>query len=166
MRLVYSVPSFPSKSTRSLFYKTGFGEKSNQGGRCSTRVALVSLVALTYAKFTWSGGLHPRMLRNLLHIRIATQSSSEGHSDQRFLNDWRTVNASRVFKKCKKHYPRSYRLVSFTSIHGKTMNKVHLEVSCCWCCCWLEIAIMSTKGKSSDQPSHPCGEMTGAVRLG
>jgi len=42
--------------------------------------------------------------------------------------DWRKPNVTPVFKKGKKEDPRNYRLVSLTSILGKMMEQLILEV--------------------------------------
>jgi len=47
---------------------------------------------------------------------------------ERYPKDWRKANVTPVFRKCKKEDPRIYRPVSLTSIPGKMMEQVILEV--------------------------------------
>jgi len=42
--------------------------------------------------------------------------------------DWRKANVAPIFKKGKKEDPGNYRLVSLTSIRGKMMEQLILEV--------------------------------------
>ncbi|PKU49337.1 rna-directed dna polymerase from mobile element jockey- hypothetical protein [Limosa lapponica baueri] len=75
-------------------------------------------------------GLHPRVLRELADVIakllsiIFEKSWKTGEVPER----WRKANVMLVFKKGKKENPGNYRPVSLTSIPGKLMDQLILDV--------------------------------------
>ncbi|KFP32754.1 RNA-directed DNA polymerase from mobile element jockey, partial [Colius striatus] len=75
-------------------------------------------------------GMHPRVLRELADVVakplsiIFEQSWRTGEVPE----DWRKANVTPVFKKSRKDDPGNYRQVSLTSIPGKVMVQLILDV--------------------------------------
>ncbi|KFP25232.1 hypothetical protein N325_10916, partial [Colius striatus] len=75
-------------------------------------------------------GTHPRVLRELADVVakplsiIFEQSWRTGEVSE----DWRKANVTPVFKKGRKDNSGNYRLVSITSIPGKAMEQLILNV--------------------------------------
>jgi len=75
-------------------------------------------------------GIHPRVLRDLASVIaeplfiIFERSWSTGEVPE----DWTKDNVTPVFKKDKKEDSGNYRLVSLTSIPGKVMEQLILDV--------------------------------------
>jgi len=81
-------------------------------------------------KFMGPNGMHPRVLKELAEV-IAEPISIIFERPWRIgevPEDWRKVNVTPVLKKGKKEDPGNYRLVSLTSIPGKTVEQLILEV--------------------------------------
>jgi len=75
-------------------------------------------------------GMHPRVLRELPDV-IAEPLSITFERSWRtgeVPEDWRKANVIPIFKKGKKEDPGNYRLVSLTSIPGKMVEQLILEV--------------------------------------
>jgi len=74
--------------------------------------------------------MHPRVLRELAVIIaeplsiILERSWRTGEVPE----DWRKANVTPIFKKGKKEDPWNYRSISLTSIPGKVMEQLMLEV--------------------------------------
>ena len=75
-------------------------------------------------------GMHPRVLRELVDVIAEPLSIIFGRpwSTGEVPEDWRKVSVTPVFKKGKKENPGNYRPVSLTSIPGKIMEQLILEV--------------------------------------
>jgi len=79
-------------------------------------------------------GMHPRVLRELADVIaeplsiIFERSWRTGEMPE----DWRKDTVSPVFKKGKKEDPGNYRPVSLTSIPGKVMEQLILDVILSW----------------------------------
>jgi len=75
-------------------------------------------------------GMHPRVLRELEDVIgeplsvIFERSWRTGEVPE----DWRKATVTAIFKKGKKEDPGNYRLASLTSIPGKVMEQLILEV--------------------------------------
>jgi len=75
-------------------------------------------------------GMHPRVLRepaDVIAEPLSTISERSWRTGE-VPEDWRRANVIPVFKKGKKEDPGNYRLVSLTSILGKMMELLILEV--------------------------------------
>jgi len=74
--------------------------------------------------------MHPRVLRELADVIaeplsiIFERSWRAGEVPE----DWKKAIVTAIFKKGKKEDPGNYRLVSLTSIHGKMMEQLILDV--------------------------------------
>ncbi|KFV77690.1 RNA-directed DNA polymerase from mobile element jockey, partial [Struthio camelus australis] len=75
-------------------------------------------------------GMHPRVLRELADVIarplsiILERSWRSGEVPE----EWKKASVTSVFKKGKKEEPGNYRPASFTSIPGKVMEQLLLEV--------------------------------------
>jgi len=76
-------------------------------------------------------GMHPRVLRGLADViaeplsTIFERSCRTGEVPE----DWRKASVITVFKKGKKEDPGNYRPISLTSIPGKMMEQLILDVT-------------------------------------
>ncbi|KGL83511.1 hypothetical protein N309_08491, partial [Tinamus guttatus] len=80
--------------------------------------------------FMGPDGMHPRLLRDLVHV-IAKPLSIIFERPWRtgeVPEDWKKANVTAVFKKGKKEDPGNYRPVSLTSVPGKVMERLMLAV--------------------------------------
>ncbi|PKU35644.1 rna-directed dna polymerase from mobile element jockey- hypothetical protein [Limosa lapponica baueri] len=75
-------------------------------------------------------GTHPQVLRELADVIVKPPSIISERSWRRgeVPEDWRKANVTPVFKKDKKEDPGNYRLISLTSIPGKVMEELVLDV--------------------------------------
>jgi len=75
-------------------------------------------------------GMHPQVLRELADVIAEPLSiiSERSWRTGEVLANWRKANVTPIFKKGKKEDPVNYRLVSLTSIPGKMMELLILEV--------------------------------------
>jgi len=75
-------------------------------------------------------GMHPRVMRELADVIAESLSIIFERSWRKgeVPEDWRKASVTPVFKKGKKEDPGNYRLVSLTSIPGKMMGQIILEV--------------------------------------
>jgi len=75
-------------------------------------------------------GMHPRVLRELADVIAETLSIifERPWRTREVPEDWRKANVIPIFKKDKKEDPGNYRLVSLTSLPGKMMEQLILEV--------------------------------------
>ncbi|GAB0179468.1 mitochondrial enolase superfamily member 1 [Grus japonensis] len=86
---------------------------------------------LNIHKFMGPDGMHPRVLRELADVIsmplsiIFKRSWRTGEVPE----DWRKADVTLVFKKGKNEDPGNYRPVSLTSIPGKVMEQLILEVT-------------------------------------
>jgi len=75
-------------------------------------------------------GMHPRVLRVLADVIVEPLSIIFERSWRtgEVPEDWRKANVTSVFKKGKKEDPGNHRLVNLTSIPGKVMEQLSLDV--------------------------------------
>ena len=74
--------------------------------------------------------MHPRVLRELADVISEPLSIIFERSWRtgEVLEDWRKASVTPIFKQGKKEEPGNYRLVSLTSIPGKVMEQLIIEV--------------------------------------
>ncbi|KFP30659.1 RNA-directed DNA polymerase from mobile element jockey, partial [Colius striatus] len=90
----------------------------------------VLLAKLNIHKSIGPDVIHPRVLKELANVVakplsiIFEQSWRTGHVPE----DWRKANVTPVFKKGRKDDPGNYRPVSLTSIPGKVMEQLILNI--------------------------------------
>ncbi|KFP27131.1 RNA-directed DNA polymerase from mobile element jockey, partial [Colius striatus] len=85
------------------------------------------LAKLNTHKSMGPDGMHPRVLRELADV-VAKPLSIIFEQSWRTGKDWRKANVTPVFKKGRKDDPGNCRLVSLTSILGKVMEQLILNV--------------------------------------
>ncbi|PKU41655.1 rna-directed dna polymerase from mobile element hypothetical protein [Limosa lapponica baueri] len=73
---------------------------------------------------------HPRVLRDLVDViaKLFSIIFERSWRTREVPEDWRKSYVMPVFKKGKKEDPENYRPVSLTSIHGKLMEQLILDV--------------------------------------
>ena len=90
----------------------------------SSPLGLLDLGGISVHKSMDPDEMHPRVLRDLAEVTterlsiIFDRSWRTGEVSE----DWRIVNITPVFKKCKKEDPRNYRPVSLSFFPGKMME--------------------------------------------
>ncbi|KGL78634.1 hypothetical protein N309_08012, partial [Tinamus guttatus] len=75
-------------------------------------------------------GMHPRVLRELAEV-IAEPLSiifERSWRAEEVPEDWKKANVTPVFRKSKREEPGNYRPVSFTSVPGKVMEQLILQI--------------------------------------
>ncbi|KFQ03299.1 hypothetical protein N329_03616, partial [Haliaeetus albicilla] len=74
------------------------------------------------------GGIHPRVLRELMEMLTKTLSiiCQQSWLTGEIPADWRLENVTPIYKKSWKEDPWNYRLVRLTSVPGKVMEQIIL----------------------------------------